>query len=85
MKNSVSSWEARRPNDFTTLTDSVCDIKQLCFYLTLVLGDRLVLLNARLRQAQNRCSDIREAESRFAHKHPNIVARNYPNLESLTN
>lgn len=29
-------------------------IKVLRFYFTLVLGDRLVLLNARLRQAPNR-------------------------------
>jgi hypothetical protein len=29
-------------------------IEVLCFYFTLVLGDRLVLLYARLRQAPNR-------------------------------
>jgi len=29
-------------------------IEVLCFYFTLVLGDRLVFLNARLRQAPNR-------------------------------
>ena len=34
MKNSVSRWAARRPNDSTTLTDSVYDIKQLCLEQT---------------------------------------------------
>ncbi len=30
-------------------------IEQLCFYFTFVLGDRLVFLTARLRQAPIRC------------------------------